>query len=151
MARKNNRKIQVKIPRKCYNREAHSSRGTKRRGDEKQVRTKQTPPQTYKEELQQTNSLLTVSRKKNYLGRRLKPVLLARNPTLKSDAVPIHRYVRSAKGSSTTSVKHYSEPHRFKTMMKHGKGRNFDLTPEHKETTNRTASIESRVSTIWNI
>ena len=43
----------MKIPRKCYNREAKPSRGTKRRGDE-QAMTKQTPhmkPPMCKEEL----------------------------------------------------------------------------------------------------
>ena len=45
-------KIYVKIPRKCHNHEAQTSRGTKTRRDEEQIRTPQTPhmkPQTHKE------------------------------------------------------------------------------------------------------
>ena len=37
------KKILVTVPRKCHNREAQSSRGTKRRRDEEQIMTKQTP------------------------------------------------------------------------------------------------------------
>ena len=48
-------------------------------------------------------------------------------------------YVRSALGSSTSSVKHHSDTHIIKhTVMKQSKGLNGDLKPYHKKTTNRT-------------
>ena len=64
-------KIYVKIPRKCHNHEAQSSRGTKRRRDEEQLKTKQMrhmKPQTHNQRKTATEEPPWNGQYDNYLG-----------------------------------------------------------------------------------
>ena len=68
----------------------------------------------------------------------------------------LKKYVVSAYGSSTSSVKHHNETHIIENAgMKQSKWLNCDLKPEHKKTKNRitmsmTTGIDSQARTTWN-
>ena len=77
----------------------------------------------------ETTALGIVSRKTIEV---LKPVFLARNLTLNSDAAPTYKYIFCPhQGSSTSSVKHHIEIHILKTtVMKQSKEPNGDMKPD---------------------
>ena len=105
----------MKIPRKRHIHETQPSRGTKRRRDEEQIKTKQTPrtkPQTHKEERTRHRAVsreTTERRRRGSVcrnicvcgggggggaaGRGLKPILLAQNLTYNSDAAQNYKYM----------------------------------------------------------
>ena len=85
-----------------------------------------------KKDLQKRNCLRTVSRKAFGMGRP-KPVLFARNMILNYDANPNYKHIRSAKGFSTSSLKHRRENIVMISSIEHSD----QLKPEHKKTTNR--------------
>ena len=63
-------------------------------------------------------------------SEKVKPVLLARNLALNSDAAPNYKYIFCLQSeSSTSSVKHHSETHIVKnTVLKQSKGLNVEMS-----------------------
>ena len=121
------------IIRKCHNHEAQTSRGTKRRRDGEQIRSTKQPPY-FKVQMDKQRITATEG-----VGAGLKPVFLARNINLNSDAQITNICLVHKEVSSCLSVKHQSETNIIRNaMMKQSKWLIGDLKPKHKKNTNRT-------------